>query len=341
MPPARRRSRTTVEPAPRPAADRATDSTDPAVDVAALLRVIGRGSRGSRDLDAAQSQALMRAMLRGELAELQLGAVLMALRLKGESADEMLGFARAVDETLPRLDVARPVVVLSSVNGARRLANQVPLLCLQLQRRGIASLVIGDEHADGRLHTAALWSELGMPGASGPREAEDLLGRGEPAYMDLRGLHPGLGRLTACRRLLGVRNVGHTLVKMLFPPGGRGLLLSGYTHGEYGPRMQQVLDARGVPALLLHGCEGEAVPHPSRRSELTWSHAPAGFDAPCELPGVDGGDLPQLGTDLGAQRDWTRDVLAGQAAMPAALAAFIDIVAAATAALPSQAAPPP
>ncbi len=339
MPPARHTSRMTVELVPSPAADCTTDSADPAVDVAALLRVIGRGSRGGRDLDAAQSQALMRAMLGGDVAELQLGAVLMALRLKGESADEMLGFARAVDETLPRLDVARPVVVLSSVNGARRMANQVPLLCLQLQQRRIASLVIGDEHDDGRLHTAALWSALGMPSARGPREAEDVLGRGEPVYVDLRGLHPGLARLTACRHLLGVRNVGHALVKMLFPPSGPGLLLSGYTHGEYGPRMRQVLDARAVPALLLHGCEGEAVPHPSRRSELAWSRPPAGFDAPGELPGVDGGDLPQLGTDLGAQRDWTREVLAGRAALPAALAAFLDIVAEAIAALSAQAPP--
>lgn len=334
--PARRRSRTTVNIPSESAAD---VDVDVDVDIAALLRVIGRGARGSRDLDVAQSHALMRAMLRGDVAELQLGAVLLALRIKGESADEMLGFARAVDETLPRLDVARPVVVLSSVNGARRMANQVPLLCLQLQRRGIASLVIGDEHADGRLHTAALWSALGMAGARGPREAEDALGRGEPVYVDLRGLHPGLARLTACRRLLGVRNVGHALVKMLFPPSGPGLVLSGYTHGEFRPRMQQVLDARATTAVLLHGCEGEAVPHPSRRTPLAWSRPPAGFDAPGELPGVEGGDLPQLGCDLAAHHDWTRDVLAGRVGMPAALAAFVDVVAAATAALRAQAPP--
>lgn len=319
-----------MEPPSEPAAD-------VAVEMAALLRVIGRGARGSRDLDVAQSHALMRAMLRGDVAELQLGGALLALRIKGESADEMLGFARAVDETLPRLDVARPVVVLSSVNGARRMANQVPLLCLQLQRRGIASLVIGDEHADGRLHTAALWFALGMAGARGPREAAEVLGRGEPVYVDLRGLHPGLARLTACRRLLGVRNVGHALVKMLFPPSGTGLLLSGYTHGEFGSRMQQVLDVRATTGVLLHGCEGEAVPHPSRRTALAWSRPPSGFDAPGELPGVGGGDLPQLGTDLAAHHYWTRDVLAGRAVMPAALAAFVDVVAAAMAGLRAQA----
>lgn len=315
-------------------------AAEAAVDIAALLRVIGRGARGGRDLDVEQSHALMRAMLRGEVAELQLGAVLLALRIKGESADEMLGFARAVDETLPRLDVARPVVVLSSVNGARRMANQVPLLSLRLQQRGIPSLVIGDEHEDGRLHTAALWGALGMAVARGPREAEDVLCRGEPVYVDLRRLHPGLARLTACRRLLGVRNVGHSLVKMLFPLRSRGLLLSGYTHGEFGPRMQQVLDARATTALLLHGCEGEAVPHPARRTALAWSRPPAGIAAPDELPGVEGGDLPQLGCDLAAHHDWARDVLAGRLGMPAALAAFVDVVAAATAGLRAQAPPP-
>lgn len=296
-------------------------------DIPGLLRVIGRGARGSRDLDPAQSFALMRAMLRGEIADLQLGAVLLALRMKGESVDEMLGFMQAVEETMPRLRVARPVVSLASVNGARRLANQVPLMCLELQQRGIPVLVVGDEHADGRLHTAALWSALGMARARGPREAEDILNTAAPVYLDLHELLPGLARLTACRTRLGVRNVGHFLVKMLRPPSSPSLLLCGYTHGEYGPLMQHVLEARGASAVLMHGCEGEAVPHPSRRTALAWSCPPAGFDAPCELPTGDGGNLPQLVTDLIFNLDWTRDVVAGRTRPPAALVAFIDLVA--------------
>ena len=315
--------------------------TPAAAEAAALLRVIGRGARGSRDLDPTQAAWLMRAMLRGDLTDLQLGAVLMALRIKGESADEVLGFMQAVDAQLPRLRVARPVVVMASVNGARRLANQVPLLCLALQRRGIATLVIGDEDADGRLHTAALWSALGLAHARAVDAAQTLLDAGAPVYLDLRELHPALARLTAHRRLLGVRNVCHSLVKLLCPISGPALLLAGYTHGEYGALMQQVLAARGTSALVLHGCEGEAVPHPSRRTELAWSLPPAGGDTPTALPAAVGGDLPLLGTDLAGQRDWSRDVLAGRAATPAALDAFVTVVAAAVAAMATSPAPEP
>ena len=308
-------------------------ATAVAAETAALLRVIGRGARGSRDLDRAQAHWLMRAMLRGDIGELQLGAVLLALRIKGESADEMLGFLQAADKSMPRLRIARPVVVLASVNGGRRLANQVPLLGLALQRRGIATLVLGDEQTDARLHTAALWHALGMACARTPGEAEDLLGAGAPVYLDLRVLNPALARLTAHRRLLGVRNVGHAMVKMLCPVSDPSLLLCGYTHGEYGPLMQQVLAARGTTALVLHGCEGEAVPHPSRRTALAWSQPPSGVEALAELPCAAGGDLPQLGTDLAACRDWTRDVMAVRIESPAALASFVAVVAAATAAL--------
>lgn len=327
----RRMHRLTEAPADHPAHDSADATAGATADIAALLRVIGRGARGSRSLEREQARWLMQRILAGEVGELQLGAVLLALRFKGESLDEMLGFLDAVDAATPRLRVARPVVVLASVNGARKLANQVPLLGLLLQQRGVATLVIGDEHEDGRLHTAELWPALGLPQARGASEAETALGAGGPVYLDLRDLSPGLAELTARRRLLGVRNAGHSMVKLLCPVAGPGLLLSGYTHGEYGPLMQQVLAARGTAAVVLHGCEGEAVPHPSRRTELGWCHAPAGFDAPPELPAFAGGDLPQLGTALEATRDWTQAVAAGRSAAPAALVAFVDRVAAAAA----------
>lgn len=297
-------------------------------DAAALLRTVGRGARGSRDLDREQARWLMTHMLRGELTDTQLGAALLALRMKGETADELLGFLDAVEADLTPFQTDRPLVVIASVNGSRKLANQVPLLSLLLQRQGVATLVIGQEHEDDRLHTAALWSALGLPRARDRAEAQTRLHHRESVYLDLAVLSPGLARLMAQRAVLGVRNAAHTLVKLLVPVSGPALLLSGFTHGEYGPMMQQVLDARARTGLLLHGCEGEAVPHPARRTALIWAHPPASFQPPAELPQDDAirVPIPAHDTDLEAHCAWTRSVIDQLAPVPSALDRFVELI---------------
>ena len=311
-------------------------------DVAALLRVIGRGSRGSRDLNHTQARWLMQHMLRGQVGDAQLGAALMALRLKGETVEELSGFLQAVEADLPTLRTSRPVVVVASVNGGRKLTNQLPLLCMLLRQRRIATLVIGQEHDDGRAHTAALWTAVDLPRAHTTREAEAMLQADEPVYIDLRVLSPGLAALMDLRRVLGVRSAAHTLVKLLAPVAAPSLLLGGYTHGEYGPLMQELLDARGRTALLLHGCEGEAVPHPSRRTELLWTHLPPGTKAPAALPPAAETDtgLPPFDADLESSRAWSRGVLEGTLAAPTALTRFVDIISDAVLALDAPTPPP-
>ena len=53
------------------------------VDCVPLIREIGRGARGARDLGRERAQAMFAAMLDGEVPELELGAILVAMRIKG------------------------------------------------------------------------------------------------------------------------------------------------------------------------------------------------------------------------------------------------------------------
>src|SRR3954470_2692198 len=72
-------------------------------DVAPILQRLYDG----RDIDAAQAEELFSALVAGELDDVSIGAMLIALRLKGETADELAGAARALraaDEYFPRPD---------------------------------------------------------------------------------------------------------------------------------------------------------------------------------------------------------------------------------------------
>jgi anthranilate phosphoribosyltransferase len=297
-------------------------------EVVAMLRTIGRGAQGSRGLNVEQAHTLMGWLLRRELSDAQIGGVLLALRMKGESAEEIEGFTRAVRACLPAITPGRPVVVVPSVNGARRLPNQVPLLALLLRQRGIPVLVLGAEQSDGRLHTARIWSALGLNVAGSSMQAQALLNAGEAVYLDLARISPQLGTLLQWRSVLGVRNVGHSVVKLLAPVAGPSLLLASYTHPEYAVLMREVLQRLGQPALLMRGCEGEAVAHPTRAGELLHIDAKGGLHpktAPRETP-TDGA-LPACGTDLAATLAWIADVRAGRKPVPTPLSIQIDSIA--------------
>ena len=80
-------------------------------------------------------------MLAGEVPPLQLGAALMAFRIKGESLDELAGFLEASEASYAHLRApARSVpLVIPAYNGARKLPNLTPLLAMLVARRvGIA-----------------------------------------------------------------------------------------------------------------------------------------------------------------------------------------------------------
>ncbi|MDD4886971.1 MAG: DNA-binding protein YbiB [Thiomonas sp.] len=289
----------------------------------AMLRTIGRGANGSRNLSRDQARTLMGWLLRREVSDAQIGGLLLALRMKGESAEELEGFALAVRDLIPPLTVRteRPVVVIPSANGARRLPNQVPLLAALLREQGIPVLVIDAPSSDqGRLATEPLWRALGMEVATNLDQTRQGLEQNEAVLLPLSTLNPALHRLLQWRNVLGVRNGGHSVIKMLNPLQSPSLLVTAYTHPEYATLMQQVLLALRQPAMLLRGCEGEAVAHPNRESERiglqadgaqqTWSAGEA-FAPQRNLPD---------GLDLSGCAQWTHAVLDGYVLPPVPLA---------------------
>ena len=288
-----------------------------------MLRTIGRGADGCRNLSREQARILMGWLLRREVSDAQIGGLLLALRMKGESAEELEGFTLAVQQTIAPMVVrtARPVVVIPSANGARRLPNQVPLLAALLREQDFPVLVIdapSTEH--GRLPTEPLWKALGMHVASGVEQAQQWLEQNEAVLLPLNTLSPELHRLLQWRNVLGVRNGGHSVVKMLNPLQSPSLLVTAYTHPEYAQLMQEVLLALRQPALLLRGCEGEAVGHPNRDTERLGLHADGAVQKwPAGAPFIPCPHMPD-GLDLNASADWTHAVLDGYLLPPEPLA---------------------
>jgi anthranilate phosphoribosyltransferase len=227
--------------------------------IGAYIREIGRGKDGARPLDRAQAADLFGQVLDGGLSDLEVGAFCLAMRIKGETAQEMAGFLDATHARMHAIpagaDSAPPTIVIPSYNGARKLPALTPLLALLLARAGLPVLVHGAATEDKRVFSGAVFAALGIQAM----EKVTPIAPGSVAFAPTALLCPGLQRLLEVRRVVHLRNSAHSVVKLMNPCAGRSMLVSSYTHPEYAHSMAKTFALTGTNALLLRGTEGEAV----------------------------------------------------------------------------------
>lgn len=236
-----------------------------------IIKEIGRGAKGARGLDSDGAAALFGDILDGNVPDLELGAILLALRVKSETLAELIGFKRAMDERTRQIAPSGTArcVVLPTYNGARRQANLMPLVAMLLAREGVPVLIQGRHDFDTRVSPFELLAALDLPLAADAQEAQTRLASERIACVGLASLLPGLDRLLALRARMGVRASGHTMAKLLDPCRGHGVRVVAVTHPEYLARMDEFLRADGGRALLLRGTEGEIYANPRRCPQLT------------------------------------------------------------------------
>lgn len=243
------------------------------MDIAPFIKIIGRGKDGARSLNADEAQALFTAVLDRSASDVQIGAFCLAMRIKGETSDELLGFVRAAQARCLNIDLAsqkRPAVVLPSYNGARKLPNFTALLAALLAREGVPVLIHGPRTDPGRVTTAQVFEALGWPLALSASDVQQHWAQHRPAFIPIDALSPALSALLDVRWAIGLRGPAHTVVKLLSPcTGARSLRVVSYTHPEYGAGNAEYLQHAGVDALLLRGTEGEPVADPRRQPRIS------------------------------------------------------------------------
>lgn len=304
------------------------------LDLPTLLHELGRGAHGARPLSRETTRALFAAMLAGDIADLELGALLIAYRIKGETAAELAGMLEAAQTTLAGIAVpAGPLtaVVIPSYNGARKLANLTPLLALLLARRGIPVLVHGDA-ADGwgRISSASIFAALGVAACRTTADIETHLAGERLAFAPIEVLSPPLARLIAMRERLGVRGPAHTVVKFLQPFAAPALRLVNYTHPPYRDALAELFADAAIagPAgvLLARGSEGEAVADPRRQVAVEWLRDGIATTVIEAGPSATAAELP-ADREAATTARWIERVLAAALAPPATLARQVELIA--------------
>lgn len=212
------------------------------MEVPALIKKVASGEKTHKDLTEAEAYFVMTEVLAGRLSDLQVGALLATLRLKGEAVDELAGFLRAVQESTVAIPlVAGPVVAHCGVTaGKGHSFLAAPAATMLAVAAGVKVLVCGRTGAETRfpLTDVDVYAALGITTMVPPGAAGALLAERGLAVVEQRLYHPALARLAAMRVPLGMRTVAQSLEKLVFPLRPTAVIVSAF-HLNYLRRLSE------------------------------------------------------------------------------------------------------
>jgi anthranilate phosphoribosyltransferase len=269
----------------------------------ALQRVIER-----HDLSRDEAREAMDTIMRGEATPAQIGGFLVALRLKGETADEIAGFAEAMRAHVVAVQPSRPDLVDTAGTGGdgAHTLNISTAAALVAAAAGAAVAKHGNRAVSSASGSADVLEALGFDLELEPERIArsiDELGFG---FMFAPTHHPAMRHAGPVRRELATRTVFNVLGPLTNPAGARAQVV-----GVYAPELvrtiAEVLARLGARrAFVVHGAGGI--------DELS----PAGPNLVCE---VEDGDVHERTIDpleLGVPRCEAAELVGGSPAENAA-----------------------
>ena len=210
-----------------------------------------------RSLSEDQAAAVMRDIMSGEATAAQIGAFLVALRLKGETVDEIVGMARVMREHALKVPMVEAVVDTCGTGGdGSGSFNVSTTAAFVAAGAGVRVAKHGNRAMSGRCGSADVLEALGAKIDLGPEKVAECIRRTGFGFMFAQAFHPAMKHAAPVRRELGVRTV-FNILGPLTNPAGAGHQLLGVARPELAAKLAAALQRLGSRhVLVVHGDGG-------------------------------------------------------------------------------------
>ncbi len=207
-----------------------------------------------RTLSREEARLAMGAVMDGEATPAQLGAFLVALRMRGETVDELAGFAIAMRERVLRVEAPEGTIDTCGTGGdGRGTFNISTAAALVVAAAGVPVAKHGNRAITSASGSSDVLDALGVPTDLGPEAAALALHEVGFAFLFAPGYHPAMRHAGPTRREIGIRTAFNLLGPLTNPAGARRQLL-GVADPAAARRIAEVLHALGTErALVVHG----------------------------------------------------------------------------------------
>jgi anthranilate phosphoribosyltransferase len=286
-------------------------------DIKQAIRTVVDGQELSSD----EATAAMDAIMQGEVSGAQIGALVTALRMRGETVQEIAGFARAMRSHALSVEInpsLTPILDTCGTGGdAAGTFNISTTASFVIAGAGVRIAKHGNRAASSQCGSADVLEGLGVQIELSPEQVASCVERVGIGFMYAPAFHPAMRFVGPARREMGIRTIFNVLGPLTNPAGARHQLI-GVGHPEIAHKLAEVLALLGSErAVLVHAEEGldelgisgssNITDYDARTGEITsYSVAPEEFG----LPRGTRADI--LGGDVSRNVEVTRRILLGE-----------------------------
>ncbi len=210
------------------------------------------------DLTREEASGVMNQIMSGEATDAQIGAFLVALRLKGESVEEITGCASVMREKAIKIATEHGIVVDTCGTGGDGSGtfNISTTAAFVTAGAGLCVAKHGNRAASSKCGSADVLKELGVNVEAPPEKVEECLDEVGIGFLFAPALHKAMKYAIGPRREIGVRTIFNILGPLTNPAGATRQVVGVYD-SNLTDIIAQVLGNLGAEhALVVHGMDG-------------------------------------------------------------------------------------
>jgi len=211
-----------------------------------------------QDLSSSESQSVFDALMSGDWTPAQIGALLVALRMKGERVEELVGATRALRAHMLRVEVATEHLVDTCGTGgdARNTFNISTLAAITAAAAGARVAKHGNRAVSGRSGSADVLEAAGLRLDLGPAQVAACIDAVGIGFLFAPSHHGAMRHAVGPRRELGIRSLFNLMGPLSNPAGAPHQVLGVFADAWLMPVAQAAKELGGRHVLVVHGHDG-------------------------------------------------------------------------------------
>ncbi len=210
-----------------------------------------------KSMNTEEAAQVMEEIMTGEVTPAQFGAFVTALRIKGETVDEITGLARTMRNHSLKVDITNPVIDVVGTGGdGQNTFNISTTAAFAVAGAGLKVAKHGNRAASSQCGAADVLEALGVKIDLTPEQVKQCLEEVGIGFMFAASFHPAMKYAGPARREIGIRTVFNILGPLTNPANAKTYLL-GVADISLVETMAKVLQSLGCKhALVVHGDDG-------------------------------------------------------------------------------------
>jgi anthranilate phosphoribosyltransferase len=211
------------------------------------------------NLTSAESQEIMREVMSGQATNAQIAAFLTALRIKGETVEELIAFASVMRECCLRIHPhveGRLVDTCGTGGDKTKTFNISTTAAFVVAGAGVSIAKHGNRSVTSKSGSADVLEKLGLNLKMTPKEVQTIIEQVGVGFMFAPAFHPAMKYAVEPRREIGVRTVFNVLGPMTNPASANAQLLGVYDAKLTAPMAYTLKRLGCEEAMVVHGLDG-------------------------------------------------------------------------------------